>query len=90
MKGSPINSYAIPEAFWVWYDELLKKWPYVTIEISRQEIVVCRCRKPIESERSAIKNVPYCKVIRDESGVCMERTFRPRYMADLDKVESVV
>jgi len=86
--GSAINTYKIPQAFWLWFEGLQKKYPYTTIEWSGQQITICRIRVPVEDERS-IEDLPFGKITRDASGCYLERTFKPRYFPDEDAVRTV-
>ena len=88
MAGSQINTYKIPAAFWVWYKELEEKYPYTTIEVGSQEVLVCRGRTPVKDEK-AIEDLPFGKFIKDESGCFIERTFWPKYHAGEDIVKPV-
>jgi len=87
-NGSAILSDAVPEAFWIWFGELKRRYPYVTIELNRNEIVVCRVRTPVEDER-AIERLGFGKIVSDASGCFLERTFRPRYYKKEDVVKTM-
>lgn len=87
-QGSAILTDAIPAAFWVWHQELMRKYPYVTIELNRKEVVVCRVRTPVEDER-AVEGLGFGKIVSDASGCHLERTFRPRYFKQEDIVKTV-
>ncbi len=51
MRGQPIHTSNIPEAFWEWYERLRKKASYITMELVRTEISVVRTRVPVEDEK---------------------------------------
>jgi len=86
--GQTISTYKIPPAFWKWFDDLKEKYPYVTIELNRNEIVLCRARRVISSEQE-IEGLAFGKVVRDASGTFLERTFRPKYFPQADEVRVV-
>lgn len=77
----------LPKAFHVWWDELCKKYPFTTIEIKNGEVAVCRAMVPIK-DLSNIKELEYGKIIRDSVGLCIERTFIPKYIPEEDRVAS--
>jgi len=87
-NGSAILTDAIPRAFWTWFSELKRKYPYGTIELNRSEIVVCRVRTPVEDEH-AIEKLGFGKIVYDSSGCFLERTFRPRYHSKEDVVKTM-
>ena len=88
MGGQIIRCSAAPEAFWVWYEDLNKKYPFTTIEFNLGQIMVCRVKIPVKDAK-AIEGVNFGKIIKDASGFFMERTFKPRYYPDEDIVKSV-
>jgi len=78
MRGYPIKRSNIPEAFWAWYDELEKEYPFVQLEVNNDEISVCRVRILVDSMKE-IKNIPFGKIVKDAKGCYLEKTFIPRY-----------
>jgi hypothetical protein len=83
--GNPIATDNIPSAFYVWFEEMEKKYDYRTMEIKGGEIQVVRVRTPIESVKN-VEHLKYGKITSDSSGVFLERTFIPRYVKDKDEI----
>jgi len=90
MMGSVIYCVKIPKAFEIWFEELRRKYKCVTIEFNNGQIVLCRVRTPVEDVGylTSIKDVKFGKLVFDDAGIFLERTFWPLYYAGEDVVRS--
>ncbi len=87
MMGNVIYCAKIPPAFWIWFEELRQKYKYATIEFNNGQIILCRVRAPV-SDQDMICGMTFGKLVFDDSGICLERTFVPRYYAAEDVVRT--